>query len=172
MDLGWSAWADLPECFSGHFWPYPKGCANSKRIRMPNRTITPQIVDTSMFCQNFPPQLKNEVQRTAVLSTIDLMLGGETDLVVVHGSEGIGKTTLLAQFARAHPDQTISIFIRPSSRFGYDPNFLVSDMCSQIECLLRGTATTIWHRGPVRFVQIHLRPTEILYAGSTFFPSW
>lgn len=72
-----------------------------------------------------------EVARENFLDTIDALFLG-ADIVVVKGSEGIGKTTLLRQFAARYSSATISLFIRPLSRWAYDPQVLLPDLCSQM----------------------------------------
>jgi hypothetical protein len=57
--------------------------------------------------------------------------------VMIEGDEGLGKTTLLAQFARRHPDHTFSVFIKAASKFGYDPATVRYDLCCQLLWALR-----------------------------------
>ena len=74
-----------------------------------------QIIDTTTFCSTFPEVFGAEVWRDNVLHLIDKTFEGETQLLIVEGlptgkrsgrdtiaegREGIGKTVLLAQFAR------------------------------------------------------------------------
>jgi hypothetical protein len=60
---------------------------------------------------------------------------------MIEGGEGLGKTTLLAQFARQHPDHTFSVFIKAASRFGYDPATVRYDLCCQLLWALRRDAS-------------------------------
>ena len=104
---------------------------------MPQLGTKPELVSSTSFCQNFPRELTGEITRTNILHTLELMFEGDAELAVVHGPEGIGRTTLLAQFARQHCDRTLCIFLRPTSRFGYDPDLVMREMCLQAQCMLR-----------------------------------
>jgi hypothetical protein len=95
-----------------------------------------EVMDLTRVCQSFPEMPKPEIQRENFLDTIDTIFQGGTELVVVEGTEGIGKTTLLAQFAIRHPNHTLSLFIRPTSRWAYDPDILRYDLCNQIQWIL------------------------------------
>lgn len=98
-----------------------------------------RIVDTPLFCSSFPEVLAKEIVRDNVLHTLAKYFEGETQLLVVEGpekQEGIGKTTILAQFARQNSDRAISVFIRPTSWFAYDPGAVLKDLCSQIYWLV------------------------------------
>src|SRR3982074_2771044 len=98
--------------------------------------LVPEVVNVTTLCANCPKKLADEIPRDNILHTIGLMFQGDTELITVYGAEGIGKTTLLAQFARKYSDRALCLFVRPSSRFGYDPELLTLDLCNQILCLL------------------------------------
>ena len=117
-----------------------------------------QIMDLTTACDSFPPIPPDEIVRENMLDTIDKILSGDTELVVVEGDEGVGKTTLLAQFARRHPDHAFSLFMRPISRWAYDPDILKIDLCNQLEWALRRKELD----DPSRANDAHLR--SCLYA--------
>jgi hypothetical protein len=99
------------------------------------------IVDTMLFCSSFPEKPPREIARENVLHTFSTIFDGETQMLIVEGPEkleGIGKTTVLAQFARRNHRRTISIFIRPTSWFAYDPGIILKDLCSQIHWVTFG----------------------------------
>jgi hypothetical protein len=100
------------------------------------KSFAPEIVDVTNVCTNCPKKSPDEIPRDNVLHTIGLMFEGDTELVTVYGAEGIGKTTLMAQFARKNADRVLCLFIRSSSRFGYDPELLAVDLCNQMLFLL------------------------------------
>ena len=91
-----------------------------------------EIMDITLVCRSFPQMPKSLVERENVLDIFDTIFEGGSQLVVIEGGEGTGKTTLLAQFAKKYPNQTISLFIKPTSRWTYDPQFLLLDLCGQI----------------------------------------
>jgi ATP/maltotriose-dependent transcriptional regulator MalT len=78
-----------------------------------------EVMDLTCVCQSFPRLPTPLIPRDNLLKTIDLMFGDEIELVMIEGGEGLGKTTLLAEFARRHADHTFSVFIKAASRFGY-----------------------------------------------------
>jgi hypothetical protein len=92
----------------------------------------PEVMDLTTICQSFPRIPELLIPRDNLLNTIERMFGGEIELVMIEGEEGLGKTTLLAQFARRHPDHTFSVFIKAASRFGYDPTTVRYDLCCQL----------------------------------------
>lgn len=96
-----------------------------------------EVMDLTTVCQSFPELPRPLIPRDHILNTIDDIFEGETQLVVVEGPEGSGKTTLLAQFAMRYPNHTLSLFVRPTSRWGYDPELLQSDLCNQLQWMLR-----------------------------------
>jgi len=90
------------------------------------------VMDVTTVCRSFPQISSPQIQRENILETIDTTFDGDTQLLVIEGREGIGKTTLLTQFAKRYPNQTFSLFITPTSRGTYDPHFLMLDLCNQI----------------------------------------
>ena len=94
-------------------------------------------MDLTVVCQSFPEMPQPEIYRENFLDTLETILESGTELVVVEGESGIGKTTLLAQFARRHPDYTLSLFTRSVSRWTCDPEILRFDLCNQIQWILR-----------------------------------
>jgi hypothetical protein len=97
------------------------------------------ILSTTVLCSNFPEPIHEEVTRENILHTVESMLSsGDTEVAIVWGTEGIGKTTLLAQFARSRPNRCASLFIRSNTRFGYQPEHLLTDLTNQLACLSEG----------------------------------
>lgn len=88
-------------------------------------------MDLTTACYSFPVLEENLILRDNLLDTIETMFS-KNDVVVIEGEEGIGKTTLLAQFSKKFPDNAISLFINTSSRYGYDPSYLRLDLFNQI----------------------------------------
>lgn len=94
-----------------------------------------EIMDLTKLCSSFPEIASGSalsssrvIERDNIIDTIQTILSGETQVVGVEGEEGIGKTVLLAQFANRNSLNTISIFIRPASRWGYDPAVVRYDL--------------------------------------------
>lgn len=93
------------------------------------------IVDTTSLCQSFPILRDPLVPREHILETIDLTFAGN-ESISVEGQEGIGKTSVLALFARSRPERCLSVFIKPSSRWAYDPTVLILELICQAEWIL------------------------------------
>ena len=98
--------------------------------------VTAEIVNTTTICSTFPRFHSPQVNRDNFIHAFEEILGGEVDVLLVQGKEEIGKTTVLAQFARRHPDRCLSVFVRSSNRFSFDPAIVLSDLCNQAHWLL------------------------------------
>jgi hypothetical protein len=98
-----------------------------------------EVMDLTTISHNFPTLPDPEIQRENYLDTIETMFDGVTELVVVEGDEGIGKTTLLAKFALRYPNNAISLFVRPTNRWAYDPEMLSLNLANQLQWLLTGS---------------------------------
>jgi hypothetical protein len=94
-----------------------------------------EIMDTTKICNNFPLQPKQEVIRESFLDTIETLFEKHS-IVFIEGQEGIGKTTLIAQYAKRHPQNTISIFISPATRSSYDLDMIRMDLLGQVYWVL------------------------------------
>lgn len=90
------------------------------------------VLDLTVVCRSFPESPTPEIHREHLLDTIDKIFEGDTHLIVVEGAEGLGKTTLLAKYAKRHPHQALSLFIKPTSRLAYAPEYLKEDLSAQI----------------------------------------
>ena len=60
-----------------------------------------EIMSLPNICSNFPKDVISEITRDNFLVTLDQMMK-QYDLIIIEGREGIGKTTLLKQFAQKH----------------------------------------------------------------------
>jgi hypothetical protein len=106
-----------------------------------------EIMDLATVCQSFPRLVDPQIERDNILEAIEMTFAGEAQVLIIEGLEGIGKTTLLAQFVRRHPKHAISLFIKPTSHWAYDPAIIKRDLCNQIHWIL---------------YQEELRPTEFI----------
>lgn len=93
-------------------------------------------MNLTTICRSFPESPNLEIRREHLLDTIDKIFEGGTHLIVIEGVEGIGKTTLLAQYAKRYPHHALSLFIKPSSRLAYAPEYLKLDLSEQIHWIL------------------------------------
>jgi hypothetical protein len=97
-----------------------------------------EIMDLTRACPLFPEVSDNDLPRDNVLNGIDDYLSKGITAVILEGDSGIGKTTILARFARRHADRSLSLFIGPSA-MSRDCVFIRFCLCNQIEWALRGT---------------------------------
>jgi len=100
-------------------------------------TSNAEIMDLTKVSSTYPQLSKPNIQRENMITTIAEMLRSETEIIIVEGPDGIGKTTLLAQFANAFPNHAFGLFVRSSSRWAYDSGMLTRDLCEQIDWVLR-----------------------------------
>ena len=56
----------------------------------------------------------------------------EASIVLVRGSEGIGKTTILKQFTEDNASRSIYYEIAPFGTWSYDPQAMVPRICEQV----------------------------------------
>ena len=91
-----------------------------------------EVLNLNSICQSFPEKPIPEVFRDNVQSTVDTIFQGDIRVIFIDGPPGIGKTTFISQFARKYPDRAICLFVKPSTRWGFDPNFLKIDLCCQM----------------------------------------
>jgi len=96
----------------------------------------PEVLSLISICSSFPEPLEMEVPRENMVSTLVGQLKRNTEIIVVEGEEGIGKTTLMSQFARTYPNQTLSAFVSDTSRYAWDPMMVAQNLHEQIQFAL------------------------------------
>ncbi|WP_339842584.1 hypothetical protein [uncultured Halopseudomonas sp.] len=90
-------------------------------------------------------QLSHEVKRSALLDTIELKFETGSKIVIVNGDEGMGKSTLLSQFAERHIEKTIGIFIDVINKQSYAEDNIITDIYRQIYFYVNGYEANINH---------------------------
>lgn len=105
---------------------------------------------------NFPRRIKNEVLRPHVVETLREEVD-ENDIAFVEGQQGSGATVLLSQFCREVDAHVFCAFIRPSSRFAYDPSYVRSLLADQIDFFLEGVRKQRDAIDPSEFALLVLR---------------
>ena len=63
------------------------------------------------------------LDRGNLITTINSLFA-KYDIVLLEGEDGIGRTTIARDFVESHKSRVISAFIRPATRWGYDPGAL------------------------------------------------
>ena len=89
------------------------------------------------LCHTFPLPTEREVDRDHHLDTFERVFAGRADLLVLEGDTGMGKTTLLAQFAKRHPRNAIASFVPSLNPSGYDLGLLTTDYSTQLLSILQ-----------------------------------
>jgi hypothetical protein len=97
-----------------------------------------ELVTLATICHSFPSLHGPQVPRDNMIETMDMLFEAGTELIAIEGEEGIGKTTLLAQYALRKPYNCFSLFVKTTSRWVYDPDILKHDLFNQLNWLLRG----------------------------------
>jgi len=98
--------------------------------------VAGDVMSLTDACQSFPGPIADEIPRDNILDTIDVVFQGESQVVIVEGPDGMGKTRLLRQFALRHRDRCLSLFINPHSFLASDPAILRLDLCNQLTWVL------------------------------------
>lgn len=98
------------------------------------------VVMTSIggISATFPQLLHPLIDRPHIITALDTMFEGQVQAVVLEGEEGIGKTTIAAQFVESHPDRALCVFAIGPSALARSAEFLVADLCDQVSFLLTG----------------------------------
>jgi hypothetical protein len=95
-----------------------------------------ELVDAISLCPEFPKAADDEILRDNLIDAIEGIFQTDTRVVVVTGEEGVGATTLLAQFIRRHSKKSACAFIRPWSRPALSPDYIRSVLATQISNIL------------------------------------
>ncbi len=78
-----------------------------------------------------------EIQRESFVRTLKTLLEGDARIVVLEGADGIGKSTLLKQFADSQKGSTIHLVVSAASRWANDPAEVARDICAQTEQIIK-----------------------------------
>ena len=98
--------------------------------------------DLSGGFRDFPILPQVELKRPHLLDTIKQMLVQDAPIVFLESPEGMGVTTLAAQFALENDRNTFSLFVKPASKFSYNPDFLRLLLAEQFSLWLYGKVLT------------------------------
>ena len=90
-----------------------------------------ELADLITLSTNFPESPEPEIIRDNYLDTIEKSFHSN-QIILIRGDSGVGKTILLAQYARKHPNNSFPIFINPVSRTSYDPKSIEIELSNQI----------------------------------------
>jgi len=95
-----------------------------------------EVMDLTKIATTFPQLGDKCIRRDNMSMTLVDMLQAEAEVVIVEGPDGIGKTTLLAQFVQEHNQHAFGLFVRSSSRWAYDSAMVTRDLSDMIGWVL------------------------------------
>lgn len=118
-----------------------------RAIRGDSVTIPPlntTILDLCSLSETFPclPPKEFIIDRDSEIKQLELKLGGDNNenrIVFVSGVEGVGVTTLLALFAKNHPNDCISFFNDGYTKYNINPSVLEQSLANQLYYYLYNT---------------------------------
>jgi len=99
---------------------------------------TATLIDLPALSVNFPPRPAPEYVRGNVINTLQGLVMEGVYAASVEGPDGMGKTTVLSQFARRFPSTAISLFISPSNRLSFDIDLVRKDIATQAHWIICG----------------------------------
>ena len=97
------------------------------------KTIQADIVDITTFSTFFSKKKLHEIERANLLSDMKKNID-ESDILIIKGDSGSGKTVLLSQFCQKY--NAISIFISPTKPVSFTQEIVIADLIRQIQFLL------------------------------------
>ena len=84
----------------------------------------------------FPETPSPEIPRHNIINTLEKKIK-EYDLFFIEGETGIGKTNILSQFMRLHPNSCIAYFIDPTHPHSYDPDTILREIFRQFHYFIK-----------------------------------
>ena len=100
-------------------------------------------LDLTKYCNSFPEvDEKLLIRRPHVLDAIESIFP-VNNMVVLEGPDGIGKSTLAAEYAQLHCKSCICVFLGGNSRWGHDPELVRQEICEQLYVYLNGATGTL-----------------------------
>lgn len=81
--------------------------------------------------------------RPHIIDTIKRFLGSDTEVVLVEGPRGCGRTTLLREFIEIVDEPCFALFLRAGNRASYSPSLAIRDLGSQLQAYSGGAPTPI-----------------------------
>jgi AAA domain len=93
-------------------------------------------INLTKYCESIEPIVEPVIPRDNLIELMVSMLDGGSQVLLLDGPEGIGKTSLLVQFANKYSDRSICSFIKPTCRWTYKPDHFLIDICSQINAVV------------------------------------
>lgn len=119
--------------------------------------------------RDFPQLPARAVDRPHLIETLAQMPVSDAPIVFLEGGDGMGATTLCAQFALANYRNTFYLFIKPASKFAYNPDYLRLLLAEQYSTWLDGAPLDRENIDVSEYDAILLRVRRKAKASSVFF---
>lgn len=98
-----------------------------------------EVVDMYYYSYTHPQPVVNEIIRKAILELCEKRLSTDNVLCLT-GEEGIGLTTILAQFAKLHGAHCVSYFCNELEAMRWNPEVMEQEIVRQLYWYIQGTS--------------------------------
>lgn len=101
--------------------------------------IVQQLMDLTVISNTFPSLSYKTIPLDNLLDVVEeLFKSYNEEIVLIEGEEGAGKTSILSDFCKRYYNNAISLFIKPSSKIGYDPQIVKAELYNQMFWVMYG----------------------------------
>ncbi|MFB3168476.1 hypothetical protein P5G62_015265 [Neobacillus sp. 179-C4.2 HS] len=98
-----------------------------------------QLMDLTVISNTFPSLSYKTIPLDNLLDVVEeLFKSYNEEIVLIEGEEGAGKTSILSDFCKRYYNNAISLFIKPSSKIGYDPQIVKAELYNQMFWVMYG----------------------------------
>lgn len=102
-------------------------------------SIEVELVDMYSFSYTRPLQIVNEIIRKAIIELCEKRLD-TNNVLCLTGEEGIGLTTILAQFAKLHSTHCVSYFCNDLESMRWNPEVMEQEIVRQLYWYIKGNS--------------------------------
>lgn len=109
------------------------------RVSETDKPVVGEIVDMYYYSYTRPLQILNEIIRKAIIELCEKRLDADNVLCLT-GEEGIGLTTILAQFAKYHGTHCVSYFCNDLESMRWNPEVMEQEIVRQLYWYIKGNS--------------------------------
>jgi hypothetical protein len=95
-------------------------------------------MDLTNYTYYFPSISEPHISRDNLVKYIENCFSSNVDVVTIEGEESVGKTILLAEYAKTFNDKCISYFIPSVNKTTCDPEVMLLDIANQLNLFIFG----------------------------------